>query len=185
MSLFSLPTADEVLDDSRLTEQQIKAAYSLSDALVDIGQKIAEAATVVEGLLVTAAAPYSWPLTDSVLSTAYTSYDGTARAAVITRQAAAATLAVKYLALADVYRSAGQLNKAYTDKADQFEVKAERILTGNPDSKQDTGLIGQVAWIIERQGIISPANTFSVQPHRSDGYSEWYEGQEYRRRWGC
>ena len=149
MSLFTLPTATEVLTDSGLRPEQLKAGWDATAAETNITAKIAEQAGRGETRLLKAATPLAWPFTDAQVQAAYPSYSSGQRTDYIARQATQATLATKLLTLFSVYRLAGQLNKRYDEKADEFKADAEAILAGDGDS--DAGLLGTIAWVAEQQ----------------------------------
>lgn len=170
MPLFPLPTASDVISDVGLRPEQVGPLVTSDALLADVTEKIAEAGEEVESMLMNAANIYGWPFTDAALTTAFPGFDQPTRAAETVREATRATLAVKFLAMAYVYEQAGQLNPAYAKKSDEYRGRADDVL----NSKR--GLMVRVDFIAKRQGIPNPANTFSVQPCRVDGYSRLYNG---------
>lgn len=149
MSLFTLPTATAVLDDSGLRTSQIKGTYTADNAEDDATEKILEQAGRVETRILKAATPYHWPFTDAQIAAAYPSYDAGQRSDYSTRQANQAALATKYFAIAALYRRSGQGQKRYEELADKWQAEGEKILSGDGDS--DTGLLGTIAWVAQEQ----------------------------------
>lgn len=143
MPLFPLPTPSEILNDSSLRVEQLNPLYASGDALADLAQKIGEVAAVVENRLLSAAKPALWPFSDVLLKAAYPAYDDATRAAFTLRQQTVATLATKKLVLASVYERAGNLNKAYAEKAAKYEHDGMELLR----TERKEGLLDAIEWI--------------------------------------
>lgn len=142
--LDNLPSAAEIRVASRLLPEQVSVALADDAALErDISDRIDEQANYVEMRLGQAAAPRAYPLESDYLAGVYPDYNSDQIATVTARQSGIAALAVKWLTLADLYNSAGQLNERYQAEGDAYRARGENLLTQ---------LSGELEWQVAQHG---------------------------------
>lgn len=144
MPLPVLPTASEIRIASRLLPEQVSVTLANEAALeADIAGRIEEQANYVEMRIGQASAPRAWPLDAVYLSEVYKFYSPSQITAVGTRQASIASLAVKWLTLADLYDAAGQLNERYDAEAKMYRERGESLLAQ---------IVGELQWQVSQFG---------------------------------
>lgn len=116
MPTIPLPTYEEIKADSDLADQQLSKMYGPLDSKAEIERKVEGLASVLRRYLVGRA------LTEDE--------QGTAK------------VILSYMSLEDLLRKAGQLNAAYSKKADEYAAKWNLLLFGNPSDERDFGLVG-------------------------------------------
>lgn len=111
--LFPAPTTAAVRADSRLRPEQVSTAFTSADLDADIAARIGRKVSEVETKIYAAVSAQWWeaqPLEARV------------------RRAGIATEVAQLLSLASVYGTAGQLNSAYWERANQYRAEAKELL---------------------------------------------------------
>lgn len=103
MTLATLPTASEIIAESRLRPEQLSRTMTEADLAADVEARINEQRSVVEVRL-------------SALTTPTSS------------QSTAASLAVKLLTLSSLYLTAGQLKEEYLERSKEYRARGEALL---------------------------------------------------------
>jgi hypothetical protein len=138
MAIFPLPTAASILADSRLTVDEISAAFGdTATAKADIEQRIADEVASIETDILEHVTAAEWA--------EGAGEDEEEDAADYTRRNRLATNELRLRVLSSLFESAGFLNDGYEQKADRYTARADKVraqLMGDLQSGADLGSDG-------------------------------------------
>jgi hypothetical protein len=152
MAAFPSPEVADIRDDSRLRPEQIGKAMTSEQFNADIAGRIPPQVEAVEMELLNASSGIAWPFTNSAIAAALGDVDADAERE---RQAGQATEVAKLLALADLFRSAGQLSEAFREQAKLYRDDAQ--------TKLDS-LLRRVMYIVGKQAGAEAASNLPEAP---------------------
>ena len=135
---FPLPSATEVRLESRLHPEQLRAdmeGYTQMDD--EIGRRLKTRGIYVLNRLMKAASPVAWPFGCSSIQKRFGLYSQANCDRFNSNQTEQAALAVKFLTLGDLMRSAGQGSEYYQGVANSYFADAENVLKALEMSIQD------------------------------------------------